>query len=152
MPRPAPRAVKAAALALATLGLLASCGDNPSDPFDDAACERLIKDAGGVDAFDWLKAPSATPKRVGDMAVEDALALAYELEARGAERIVAVSTAPKSPDRNPDLESEGVVIRLPDDPRKRLALFRLYADQIRGYSFQPRADTGQRYLVVPWSR
>jgi hypothetical protein len=124
----------------------AGCAD-ATDPHDDARCERMFNDPGNVDAFEWLKAPSATPKHLGSLTNEQSLALAYELQKRGAQRINVVVWTDKQVGGTG--EASGFVVRLPDDPRQRLDLFRLYAKHVRLYGYAPRADTGQRYLFIP---
>jgi hypothetical protein len=127
----------------------AGCAD-ATDPHDDARCERMVNDSGNVDAFEWLKAPSATPKRLGRLTNEQSLALAYELQKRGAQRINIVVWTEKEVGGTGD--AAGFVVRLPDDPWQRLDLFRLYAKHVRLYGYAPRADTGQRYLFIPGYR
>jgi hypothetical protein len=130
----------------------ASCGDDPPDRTDDAACQALLDDPESLDAFDWLNRASPLPKKPGSMTTDEALALAYRLDSLGAVRVVAVGmkrvkSGPESRD-----ESRGVVVTLPTDPAKRLGLFRLYEKQIRQYGYAPQADKGQKYLFVPWTR
>jgi hypothetical protein len=133
----------------ASLGSLASCGDDPPDPFDDATCEAAIKGTDAVDAFDWLKDPHGGEKHLGSWSTDAGLAFAYELEGRGAVRILAVRVQ-KRQGAEPSQEALGLVAQLPDDPLKRRRLFELHAKQVRSASYRPRADTGQKYLFFCW--
>src|SRR5438874_10474046 len=76
-------------LAAAALGLLVSCDDGEPIPFDDVACEKLLKAPGAVDASEWLRTPPG-PNMLGAMTTEEGLAFASKLDARGAKRVVAV--------------------------------------------------------------
>ncbi|HWE39313.1 MAG TPA: hypothetical protein VG406_22375 [Isosphaeraceae bacterium] len=151
-----PATPRLAVLLLPAVALLAlaSCGDERLDPYNAASCERLLDDAANVDVYDWLKAPAPVPRRPGKMAVDDALALAHQFEARGAERMLAVGSREvlEPGSKSPYFYSTGFVLRLPDDPVKRLQIFRLYAEQVRTNGFNPRADTGQKALLIPWTQ
>jgi hypothetical protein len=137
----------AAAVAVA----VSACAEGTPDATDDAACKVLLDDPESLDAFDWLKAPSPLPKRPGTMSTDEALALAHRLEMAGAVRVVVVGVR-KERSPVPRESSTGVVVTLPPDDEKRLAVFRLYAVSTRNDGKGPRADTGQKYLFVPWTR
>jgi hypothetical protein len=140
-----------AALAGASLVSSASCGGDLPDPHDDASCVRELNDPDNADAIEWLKAPSAHPKRLGNLTADQGLAFASRLEALGARRIVAVLRSKAKGASSPE-GAVGLVVQLPDDPRNRLAVFRLYSQQIRTVDYAPRPDTGQKYLYIPWTR
>jgi hypothetical protein len=147
-PRP-PALVPLLALALVPV---ASCADPPTDPVDDAACRKLLAAPESQDAYDWLKT-SPLLKKPGGMTTEQALALAHTFELAGAARLTAVRVRALGPPGAAAGEaSEGVVVTLPAEPAARLAIFRLYAKQLRNYGGTPRADAGQRFLYVPWTR
>jgi hypothetical protein len=131
----------AAGLLALPLVALASC-DDPTDPTTDATCGELRNDPRTADVFEWLAAPSGAPKDLGGMTADQALALARKFEARGARRLLAVG--------NTATRSRGLLIELPDDPTARLAIFQLYADQVRNRGLAPQTDHGQKYLLVPW--
>jgi hypothetical protein len=150
-PRTRPGLAAAALLGISAvaLGWLASCGDDPEFPFDDAACETALKGENAVAADAWLKDPYGGEKHLGSWSTDQGLALYHELEARGAERVVAVGVS-KRPGREPAQEAVGLVAQLPDDPLKRRRLFEMHARQVRSAGYRPRADKGQRYLLFGW--
>jgi len=153
MPRRASPRLALIAVPAVALCALGSCGDSPPDPFDAAFCEKALNDPESADAYDWLKAPAPVPRRPGSMTVDEALSVAHHFEARGAERIVAVGNRKIEPRSGASyLSSLGLVLRLPEDPVKRLQVFRLYAEQIRNNGYTPRADTGQNVLFIPWTQ
>ena len=117
--------------------LLESAEDEP----DEGTRTSMVGEA--KVAFDNFLATSANHPR----ASEASLALAYELQSRGALKVVAaLSTDPAT---TPWVDARGLVVQLPADPKKRLAVFNLYAKQVRLYGFTPRADTGQKFLFIP---
>jgi hypothetical protein len=141
--------VVALGLSAVAFGLLASCGDDPIFPFDDATCEAAQNRPDAVDAFDWLKDPYGGEKHLGAWSTEQGLAFAHELQARGAVRVVAVGVHPGlGPE--PSREALGLIAQLPDDAAPRLHLFELHATQVRSIGYRPRADTGQKYLFFCW--
>ena len=146
-----PRLAAAALVGLSALALwsLASCGDDPLFPFDDAACETALKGSDAVAADTWLKDPYGGEKHLGAWSTDQGLAFFHELEARGAERVVAVRVVTR-PGKEPSQEAHGLVVQLPDDLRKRRRLFELHAEQVRSAGYRPRADTGQKYLFYCW--
>lgn len=129
------------------------------DRMDDPMCEALLNDPESVDAIEWLKTPSRRPHRVGTMTVDEALGLAYKLQELGATRITTdrLDQRVRSREGNPnrpstEQESRGLVFHLPENPAQRLALFHLYAKLVSNAGKTPRADVGQKYLFVPWTR
>ena len=146
-------------LALALWSTVGSWSTGPLDTMDDPKCEALLNDPESVDAIEWLKTPTEQPRRVGSMTVDEALGLAYKLQELGATRITANRLDPivRSSEGNPEKtstgqESRGVVLQLPENPAQRLALFHLYAKLVSNAGQTPRADVGQKYLFVPWTR
>jgi hypothetical protein len=148
--RPRIRPKPAVALAVLAIGGLSSCGleiDSP-DPHDDASCEAAFNDPDSADAFEWLKKPFTGPKRVVGKTTDDGLAYAHELESRGAKRITAVRVRTVA-GPEPVQTAEGLVVEMPVDPVRRLALFKMYGRLARDAGLAPRADTGQKYLFFP---
>jgi hypothetical protein len=131
---------------------LVSWTASPIDTMDDPKCEAILNDPESVDAIEWLKTPTAQPRIVGSMAVDDALALAYKLQQSGASRITADRKAHDPATAPTREESRGIVIQIPEGPQQRLELFRLYAKLLRNAGVTPNADNGQKYLFVPWNR
>lgn len=146
MDRHSPRAA-ALAIGLAA-ALLASCGDVP-DPHDDAQCLAALNDPESVNAFDWFKDPYGGPKMLGGWSTDEGLAFAHQLEGKGARRVVAVGIHRVTQPDHPHQYADALVVELPDDARQRLALFRLYAKLVRKDGVAPRADDGQKYLLLP---
>ena len=148
--RPKGRRVVNAAIALCLALVLSpslpSCSDD-SDPNDDAKCQSMSSNPANAEAFEWLKAPVPRPNRLEGLSNEASLALAYELQSRGVLKVVAaLSTDPAT---TPWVDARGLVVQLPADPKNRMAVFNLYAKQVRLYGFTPRADTGQKFLFIP---
>lgn len=145
-----PRLAAAAVVGLSAiaLGSLASCGDDPPFPFDDATCEVALKGPDAVVADTWLKDPYGGEKHLGSWSTDQGLAFYHELEARGAARVVAVGVVTRPKERSQ--EALGLVVQLPDDLMKRRRLFELHAEQVRSAGYRPRADTGQKYLFYCW--
>ncbi len=131
-------------LGLASLALIWPGCAEPTDSTDDALCVRLIQGPDSFPAVEWLKTPSAIPKQPGGLSTVDALALVSRLEEAGAVRSTAVGVR--------ESDSSGIVIQLPDDPSKRLAVFRLCDKLARVGGLAGQRDIGQRYLHVPWSQ
>lgn len=130
-------------LCLASLALTwPSCAE-PTDSSDDALCLRLIQVPDSFEAVEWLKTPSATPKQPGGLSTVDALALVSRLDQAGAVRSTAVGIR--------ESDSSGIVVELPADPSKRLAVFRLCDKLARVGGLAGQRDLGQRYLHVPWT-
>ena len=116
---------------------------------------RSSDDPESVDAFDWLKAPAPVPKRPGGRADRrgpgprprvrgargDAAGRRRQPDGRAAGRDGAVRCLPRAWSSS-----------CPTSPAKRLAVFQLYAEQVRNDGYTPRADTGQKYLFFPWTR
>lgn len=128
--------------------VLSACGPNETrDSFDDAHCQAALNSPDSLDAFDWFKNPSGGPKRLGSLSTDQGLALAHELENRGATRVVA-GYVRSVPTPEPHQLADGLVVSLPDDPVKRHSLFQLYAQQLRASGIVPRADSGQKYLFL----
>ena len=148
MPRPKDRSGLAAGLAIATL---ASCGGLPLTANDDAFCERAIHQPGSVEVFAWLKDPHGGRKRFGEWSTDEGLAFAHELDARGVKAMTAVGIR-KFPGAEPFEDASGLVVELPDELPKRLSVFKLYAAQVRREGYEPQADTGQKYLFLPWEK
>jgi len=150
MPRRAGTGTRMAAVAAvaAALGCLASCSGDVPDPHDDQSCEAALGDPDSRDLFAWLNHHSAGPKRLIGGTTEDALAFAHELERHGARRITAARVRDVK-GAEPFQTAEGVVVELPADPGRRLALFQTYAKVARGAGLAPRADAGQKYLFFP---
>ena len=139
-----------AAVVVGALGALASCGgDRSLSAWDDAACAAALKGPDAVDAFTWFKDPYGGPKRLGAFSNDEGLAFAYALEMKGAKRVVAVGVARVT---GPDAHERaaGLVVELPDEPEKRLALFRMGADQVRSRGYRAQPDVDQTYLYLPW--
>ena len=144
------RPLRALALLMPLAAVVAACAAEPVDTATDATCAALLRDPDSLDANDWLKAASPLPKHPGTMTPDDALGLVSRLVFAGAPRIVAAQVK-KVRAPVPGEFSRGAVVTLPDDPAQRLAIFRLYATQVRAQGQTPRADSGQKYLYVPWS-
>jgi len=127
---------------------LASC--HRDEPIAVAAADRarLAAAPGAVDAFDWFKDPFGGPKRFGRLSTVEGLALAYDLQGKGARRVLAVGierhTGPDS-----HQSARALLVELPADPERRRSLFRLAAEQTRAAGFRAEADTGQDYLYLP---
>jgi hypothetical protein len=145
---PAPLA--ALVLAATAVGALPSCNaDPPPNAHDDHYCEKLIRDPANIDAFAWFKDPFGGAKRLGSWSTEEGLAFAHRLEAHGAVRIVAVGVHRVEGPEAYETAS-ALIVELPQEPSKRLELFKLYAKQVRSAGLAPQADNGQRYLYLPW--
>jgi hypothetical protein len=139
--------------------LLASCSGDGGDPRDDRFCENALKSANSLDALDWLKTPAPGAIWLIGRGRDDSMAFAHELEIKGAKRIVAVAVrtvpgpppAPETPGAGAESyqTADGLVVELPEDPSKRLAIFRLYAKQARDGGYEPRSDSNQKYVFIP---
>lgn len=134
---------------LLALGLLltGSCSD-PVDPVDDRLVSAMLENRSIADAIEWFKTPSTSPNRLRGLTNEQSLALALAFQAKGAGRIVAVAEPGKSLG-NPGVTAVGLIVPLPDDPPRRMEIFRLHAKAIRQAGFSPRRDSGQKYLYLP---
>lgn len=156
MNREAPRPSRARPSALPALGIglaiaavaLASCGEVP-DAHDDARCLAAINDPESINAFEWFKGPYGGPKIVGGWSTDEGLAFAHQLEAKGAKRVVAVGIHRVTQPDHPHQSADALVVELPDDPRQRLALFKLYAMMVRRDGVIPLGDDGQKYVYLP---
>lgn len=132
--------------------VFSSCGPGDTlDAFDDASCQAALNAPDSLDAFDWFKNPAGGLKRLGSLSTDQGLALAHELEKRGASRVVAAHVR-SVPTPEPHQLAAGLVIALPDDPIKRHSLFQLYAQQLRASGIVPRADSEQKYLFLAAKR
>jgi hypothetical protein len=123
-----------------------SCSGDAPDRFTDGDGERIVADSQSDDALEWLKAPAAKPKPVGNMTDDEALAVAYKFQQNGAVRLVVAAPTMKPPNGR-----AGMIVQLPADPSQRSALFRLYAKQVRSSGYTPQPDRDQKYLYVPWT-
>jgi hypothetical protein len=119
-----------------------------SDSFDDAFCEKLVKDPESVDVLDWLKDPFGGPKRLGALSTDEGLAFAHQLIGFDPKRILVANVhTVKAPD--PYQYAEGLVVELPDDRAKRRGLFERAARVVRSNGYRPQADRDQRFLYLP---
>jgi hypothetical protein len=134
-----------ALLATAAAVWLAACQAEKPLPLDDAACQRALDDPVSVEAQDWLRT-SPGPNRLGRLSTDEGLALAHELERRGAGRAVVV--APREPVDEPGRAAAGLAVALPADPVRRRRVFDLYAKQVRAAGYAPKADEGQGCLFI----
>lgn len=146
---PAPRRRPPALAALAACAL-ASCVADRTVDVDDPACEAALKGADAVDAFAWFKDPYGGPKRLGDWTNDQGLAFAHQLEIRGAKRVVAVGVT-RATGADGHERARGLVVELPGEPDKRLAVFRACAGALRDRGYSPRADRGQKFLYLPFT-
>jgi hypothetical protein len=137
----------AVALAIVSLGPLASCGNEELGRFDDAFCKSALEDPESVDAFAWFKDPDGGQKRLGDWTTDQGVAFAHQLESRGAKRVVAVGIRRDAGPQG-DQHAAGLVVALPDDFLARRSLFELYARMVRSRGFEPQADRDQKYVYV----
>jgi hypothetical protein len=130
---------------LALTIFLGSCGVADRFPPDRDACDRALRDPEAVDALEWLKTPPG-PNQLGALSTDDGLALVAKLDMRGADRIVVVEPRKRSGEAGQ--VCKGLAFRLPSDASRRLAVFKLYALQVRAEGYTPRADTGQDCLYI----
>ena len=112
--------------------------------YDDTSCRAALKEPGTAEAMEWLRISSNEPKHLGAMSVDESLAFVHRLDEAGAKRVMVVGLGPRS--KPSDL---ALVIELPSDPRRRLAVFEFYAKAVRREGFKPPADLGQAFLYLP---
>ena len=137
---PLPLALLAGLSALGPTGC--GGGDRPY-AFDDAACERLARaDGAAPDAPDWLRSPGPRPKGLGDHTTTESIALTHQFLAAGATRLAATEVGERTAAGRTTLAARGLVVGLPVDPKRRHAVFALYAAQARDAGYAPHRDDG----------
>lgn len=120
------------------------CSGEGLERYDDAFCRAALKNPARAEAMEWLRISSNEAKHLGTMSVDQSLAFVHRLDSAGARRLTVVGLEPRS--ASSDL---ALVVELPSDPNSRLAVFQLYAKQVRSLGFPPMADFGQSYLYLP---
>ena len=120
------------------------CSDEGLERYDDSFCREALGKPGSVDAMEWLRISSSEPKHFGSFNADESLALVDRFDFAGAKRVSVVGTGLET--QASDL---ALIVELPADPRRRLAVFEFYAKQVRNLGFRPMADLGQTYLYLP---
>ena len=108
---------------------------------------KLLKRKDKHEALGWLTgAPKGIDRGISEMDNRESIAYVRHLYKLGVEELDVVKI-----DSSPDGElqsSDNLIAKLPDDPRKRKAIFAAEGKRTVEMGYDPYADSGQRYLWI----
>ena len=99
-----------------------------------------------VEALAWLSEEQSAGRNLGELNVDESIALVERFYRRGAERVEAVSldlVLGEDPGSTNDL-----LVQLPHTPGKRAALFKTVRLIVEKQGFEGETDRGQRFLFL----
>jgi len=115
---------------------------------NDTFCIKMLQSQNQKEALSWLhEAKTISDRTIGEMDTQESLYIITDLYSLGAEDIIAVEISPTSwGGETTDL----VVLKLPEDRKKREVLFHWEKSHAEKNGFDAVKDEGQSFMFINW--